>query len=76
MYCPQDDVYLPIKGNSILPEPEPYTLQTFQNLIMDKVKQQQAYHAQLFELNYLLNPDLIMECPFDIIGHNHHVVFF
>ena len=70
MYYPQDDVYSPIEDNSISPELEPYTLQTFCNIKIDKVKQQRAYHAQLFKLNCLLNPDLITERPFDIIGHN------
>ena len=72
VYYPHNDVYLPIKGNPILPEPEPYTLQTFRDLKIDKVKQQQqqAYHAQLFKLNCLLNPDLITERPFDIIDHD------
>ena len=70
MYYPQDDVYLLIEDNSILPELESYTLQTFCNMKIDKVKQQRAYHAQHFKLNCLLNPDLITERPFDIIGHN------
>ena len=39
-------------------------------LEIDKVEQQQAYHAKLFKLNRLLNPDLITERPFNIIGHN------
>ena len=69
MFYPQDDVNLPIEDNSILPELEPYTLQTFRNIKIDKVEQQRAYHAQLFKLNCLLDPDLITERPFDIIGH-------
>ena len=70
MFYPQDDVNLLIKDNSILPELELYTLQTFRNIKIDKVKQQRAYHAQLFKLKRLLNPDLITERPFDIISHN------
>ena len=69
MFYPQDDVNSPIKDNSILPELEPYTLQTFRNIKIDKVEQQRAYHAQLFKLNCLLDPDQITERPFDIIGH-------
>ena len=37
---------------------------------IDKVKQQRAYHAQIFKINCLLNPDLITERPFNIISHN------
>ena len=70
MYYPQDDVYLSIKGDSILPKLEPYTLQTFCNMKIDKVEQQRAYHTQIFKLNCLLNPDLITERSFDIISHN------
>ena len=45
MFYPQDDVNLPIEDNSISPELEPYTLQTFCNIKIDKVKPQRAYHA-------------------------------
>ena len=69
MFYPQDDVNSPIKDNSILPELEPHTLQTFRNIKIDKVEQQRAYHAHLFKLNCLLDPDQITERPFDIIGH-------
>ena len=38
IYYPQDDIYLPIEDNFILPELEPYTLQTFHNMKIDKVE--------------------------------------